>query len=603
MGILLKDQKVLYADVNLGQIDVSTPVTPVIPTHVSVTSVVVSPRGSATAALAGSSNATLQLIATVYPNNATDKSVTWSVDDSSLATINQNGLLTRVASASESGSVIVTATASNGVTGSLTVSLLTSSATIEVESVSVSVRSGRPGYLTAVQGSSTQLIASVSPLNASNKQITWSSSNTSLATVDEDGLVTRSASVAREGGGSDNVTITATASNGVSGSISIEVRYEPAEETEEFPIDYPWIRLEGSDLSSGFSTESLTKSDGTRFTCRNWPMRAGTNALYMNGVDGAGTATGTAIPAYSTYGLVCPGSGFVNGATLNENSSDYETFPMDKFTLAMRFKYNANVEKTSANTWGPPGYGNLQVSSGMSHGRDFLFCIYKQGMPTTPGTPMIRVHIAERPHTADAGVVNGEVYRKIGFEYRKYDSSGKHQQVFEFLSEPILVATGTNGNLVGEDIVLILRFKSSSVSMFVNGVQVMNENPWGANYFDIDDFSQWAGKHFVTVGTISGADWKKEDLSQPFGGIISDNAASGCFVGEIAHVSVAPEYLSTTKVNLLIAALNESVVARNLSLESYARVRTSLIEAYPNATVLEADEYLDSFIESEQSVG
>ncbi|MDF1571856.1 MAG: Ig-like domain-containing protein [Bacteroidales bacterium] len=64
---------------------------------------------------------TLQMTATVLPAEATDPSVTWSVDDETIATIDENGLLTAVAD----GDVTVTATANDGsgVNGSLVVTI------------------------------------------------------------------------------------------------------------------------------------------------------------------------------------------------------------------------------------------------------------------------------------------------------------------------------------------------------------------------------------------------------------------------------------------------------------------------------------------------
>jgi hypothetical protein len=64
---------------------------------------------------------TLQMTATVLPAEATDPSITWSVDDEAIATIDENGLLTAVAD----GDVTVTATANDGsgVTGSLVVTI------------------------------------------------------------------------------------------------------------------------------------------------------------------------------------------------------------------------------------------------------------------------------------------------------------------------------------------------------------------------------------------------------------------------------------------------------------------------------------------------
>ncbi|HRC81864.1 MAG TPA: S-layer homology domain-containing protein, partial [Sedimentibacter sp.] len=74
---------------------------------VSAISVVVDGDGEATIT---EPNGTLQLKAIVEPQNASNKSVTWSVDDESIATIDQNGLLTAVVN----GTVTVTATAKDG---------------------------------------------------------------------------------------------------------------------------------------------------------------------------------------------------------------------------------------------------------------------------------------------------------------------------------------------------------------------------------------------------------------------------------------------------------------------------------------------------------
>ncbi len=88
-------------------------------THVMVSKIMVTTNGKATSVNVG---ATLQMVESVSPPDATDKTVTWSVDDATVATVDANtGLLTLL----NSGMVKVTATAldASGVTGAKEVNI------------------------------------------------------------------------------------------------------------------------------------------------------------------------------------------------------------------------------------------------------------------------------------------------------------------------------------------------------------------------------------------------------------------------------------------------------------------------------------------------
>ena len=63
--------------------------------------------------------ATFQLTATVEPENATDKEVTWTSSDETVATVDENGLVTAVAE----GSATVTAATANGLSATCTVTV------------------------------------------------------------------------------------------------------------------------------------------------------------------------------------------------------------------------------------------------------------------------------------------------------------------------------------------------------------------------------------------------------------------------------------------------------------------------------------------------
>ena len=124
---------------------------------------------------------TYQLTATVKPDNATDKTVTWSTANAAIATVSDNGLVTAVAE----GTTTITAKAGDK-TATCTVTV--SKKIIPVTSVTLNKTS-----LALTEQETFQLSATVSPDNATDKTVTWSSSNTAIATVSDNGLVTAAA--------------------------------------------------------------------------------------------------------------------------------------------------------------------------------------------------------------------------------------------------------------------------------------------------------------------------------------------------------------------------------------------------------------------------
>ena len=133
------------------------------------------------------------LTATVSPSDATDKTVSWKSSNTSVATVDQNGKVTAV----NAGSAVITVTTKDGS------KTATCNVTVVIPVTSVSLNKTE---LTIEKGKSETLTATVSPSDATNKAVTWQSSNTAVATVDQNGKVT-----AKELG---NVTITVTTKDG-----------------------------------------------------------------------------------------------------------------------------------------------------------------------------------------------------------------------------------------------------------------------------------------------------------------------------------------------------------------------------------------------------
>jgi lysophospholipase L1-like esterase len=137
---------------------------------------------------------TQQMSVNVTPFNATEKGVTWLSTDPTKATVSANGLVTAVAI----GTTTIRATTIDG--GFIANLALSVVSTIPVASVDLS-----PAAVSIGVTSTVQLTATVSPANASNKAVTYVSSDPSKVTVSSTGLVTGVAL------GSANITVTTTA--------------------------------------------------------------------------------------------------------------------------------------------------------------------------------------------------------------------------------------------------------------------------------------------------------------------------------------------------------------------------------------------------------
>ena len=132
----------------------------------------------------------MTLSAEVTPEDATD-AVTWSSSDASVATVDQNGNVTAVGV----GTATITATAGD--------CSATCEVTVTIPFIPVSGITLSQNTASLFVDESMTLSAEVTPEDATDKTVTWSSSNVSVATVDQNGNVTAV--------GVGTATITATA--------------------------------------------------------------------------------------------------------------------------------------------------------------------------------------------------------------------------------------------------------------------------------------------------------------------------------------------------------------------------------------------------------
>ena len=158
--------------------------------------------------------ASVKLTATISPSNATDKKITWSSSDTKVAKVNKKGVVEGVSP----GTAIITAKAGNGKAASCKVNVK------EIKVKSLSFASSSIDLI-----GKTQLSVSIKPTSATNRKITWSSSDTKVAKVDSKGVVTPT--------GYGTATITARSSNGKKASCKVNVKKDVTIKKSHIVVD------------------------------------------------------------------------------------------------------------------------------------------------------------------------------------------------------------------------------------------------------------------------------------------------------------------------------------------------------------------------------
>ena len=176
----------------------------------------------------------IQLGVNIKPDNATDKSVTWLVQAPEVLNVTQDGKLTAVGP----GKAWVGVETAGGSSAYLT---------FTVEPVKVERIEIEPVGATLKVGETVQLTAIITPENASNQHITWDSNDTSIASVDANGLVTGI------GIGATDINARATDGSGVIQAVRVNVISIPS-----IPVESITISANGSTVLKDGETLQLT---------------------------------------------------------------------------------------------------------------------------------------------------------------------------------------------------------------------------------------------------------------------------------------------------------------------------------------------------------
>ena len=195
---------------------------------------------------------TVELTATVMPEDATDKTVSWTSNDEAVATVDAEGKVTAIAL----GEATVTATCGE-VSTYCTVTVVATPA----ESITISQETA-----TLKVGETVELTATVMPEDATDKTVSWTSNDEAVATVDAEGKVTAVAL------GEAEITATAADGSGISANCLVTVNPVLAESLIISPESWNGVANES------FRITAVVKPDNTTDKTLMWSTNDATIA-------------------------------------------------------------------------------------------------------------------------------------------------------------------------------------------------------------------------------------------------------------------------------------------------------------------------------------
>lgn len=186
----------------------------------------------------------IQLVAEVTPTDALDQTLTWSSDEPTIASVDQNGKVTAL----EEGFAVITAEASNGVLNTVTVNVTADS----VPATAIELISTE---LDTVVGDMNNIGAglSIEPADCTDVPV-WTTSDPDVATVTADGKVTSI------GAGSATITVTV---GSLTATCIVNVE-EPAPEPSGFDLTKPEFKLNIATMQTAIEEDG---EKSLRFVC------------------------------------------------------------------------------------------------------------------------------------------------------------------------------------------------------------------------------------------------------------------------------------------------------------------------------------------------
>lgn len=412
--------------------------------------------------------ATEKLTATVTPDNAANKKVNWTTSNAEIATVDAEGNVTGV---KEGNAVITVTTEDGGKTASCNVTV--SAQVVNVESVTLDKTD-----MSVEMGTSAKLTATVTPDNATNKNVTWTSSAESIATVDAEGNVTgvkegnAVITVTTEDGGktaSCNVTVTPELVHPKSVKLDkteLEI-YVGGSEKLTATITPEDVDNNSVTWSSSATDIATVGADGTVTG-----VKEGTAVITVTTVDGGKTATCnvtvTPAPAVIITGETFFGEGLAFGGEMVKLTADKEvTWSSSDETIAkvdaegnvsfFNDQDGVSVTITATATDGS-GEGTKTFTVNQTY-FEFMDLRYDDGDTMQIYTKMRNIYMKCKPGDST----------KDRISCKLYDIEVEDPEVVNaFSDETMGRMIGVTGLQVGETTKLTVTFKDTGLSLYVN---------------------------------------------------------------------------------------------------------------------------------------
>ena len=328
----------------------------------------------------------------------TGKAVTWTSSNPGVATVDNSGKVTGVAV----DTATITAT-------STTDASITASCAVTVQAVAVTGVSINPTSANLQIGGSTDLTYTILPANATDKSVSWSSSNSAVANVNNNGHVSAVAA------GTATITVTTT-DGGKTATSSVTVTAGPPVPPTSLTTHVPEV-YEAKDIAGGYNTP-LTVVAGREY-----------EVFYINRDNSSNLTVATSNA--DKAGNICDDSGTSNTArtkdgwltiSCNGTGGDTNAGAKDEFQASIRSaKFNSSSHVMEMHIQGYDQFSFYGNDNNQNPDKGKMFEIYIDDVKQTR-TPQAyainRFDITSSEHVIRISAIGGSDSKLCSFSLR-----------------------------------------------------------------------------------------------------------------------------------------------------------------------------------------